>query len=317
MVIYRSLRQPVPFDEPGSYEPPYRALAESGELAKRARELRSMLSSCTLCARACGVDRLAGELGVCQAGAEAVVSSAFPHYGEEPPLVGWGGSGTIFLTHCNLLCIFCQNWEISHGGQGYPVSTAELAELMIRLQAAGCHNINFVTPTHYAPQIVEALDEAVQRGLRLPVVWNCGGYETLEVIQLLEGIVDIYMPDAKYMDPEPAKRYSKAEDYPEVIKAVLKEMHRQVGDLAIDKRGIAYRGLLVRHLVMPNRLAGTAKLVRFLAEEISPHTYVNIMEQYRPCYRAVEFPDINRRPTRDELLEAYTLARKAGLHRGF
>ena len=312
-----SRETPKPIDEAQDYEPPYLELASSGELARRAQKLRGMMSDCTLCAHGCEVDRTGGEIGVCKAGAETVISSAFPHYGEEPPLVGWGGSGTVFLTHCNLRCVFCQNWEISHGGEGHAVSPSGLVEIMVRLQGMGCHNINFVTPTHFTPQIVEALGEAAERGLRLPIVWNCGGFESLEVIRLLEGIVDIYMPDVKFMADEPARLLTRAKDYPAVVKEVLKEMHRQVGDLAIGRRGIAYRGLLVRHLVMPGGIGGTAELVRFLAEEVSPSTYINIMEQYRPCYRADEFPAISRRPTHGEFAEALDLAREAGLHRGF
>jgi putative pyruvate formate lyase activating enzyme len=313
----RFTQTPKPADEAQDYEPPYLKMAASGELADRVESLKAMLSSCTICARGCEVDRVAGEIGVCRAGADTVISSAFPHYGEEPPLVGWGGSGTIFLTHCNLRCVFCQNWEISHGGEGHVVSRGELVELMVRLQGMGCHNINFVTPSHFTPHLVEAIGEAAQRGLHLPIVWNCGGYESLDVIRLLEGIVDIYMPDVKFMEEEPAKVYLHAKDYPKVVKEVLKEMHRQVGDLDINSRGVACRGLLVRHLVMPNLLAGTAELVRFIAEEVSKNTYINIMEQYRPCYRAHEYPEISRRPTHGEFEDATGLARKAGLHRGF
>jgi putative pyruvate formate lyase activating enzyme len=246
-----------------------------------------------------------------------MVSSAFPHFGEEPPLVGYHGSGTIFLTHCNLRCIFCQNYDISHLGNGEPMTSSDMARVMVRLQEMGCHNINFVTPTHYAPQIVASLPEAIEKGLRLPIVYNCSGYESLEVIRLLEGVVDIYMPDAKYMDGRHSEELSNAPDYPEVLKAVLKEMHRQVGDLTADSKGIAERGLLIRHLVMPNRVASSEAVFRFIAEEISVHSYVNIMDQYRPEYRAHEYPDINRRITQKEYLEAIQWARRYQLYRGF
>jgi len=254
---------------------------------------------------------------VCGAGLELEVSSAFPHFGEEPPLVGYHGSGTIFLTYCNLRCIFCQNYDISHLGKGEPITSSDMARIMVRLQEMGCHNINFVTPTHYTPQIVAALPEAIELGLRLPIVYNCSGYESLEVVRLLDGIVDIYMPDAKYMDNDRSKQFSNAPDYPEVIKKVLREMHRQVGDLTVDSKGIAERGLLIRHLVMPRGAASSEAALRFIAEEISVHSYVNVMDQYRPEYRAHEFPEINRRITRKEYLEAIQWAKRYQLYRGF
>lgn len=229
--------------------------------------------------------------------------------------MGRGGSGTIFFTHCNLGCVFCQNYTISHLGEGEEISTRRLASIMLELQQMGCHNINLVTPTHQVPMIMEALLVASQQGLQLPVVYNSGGYESIETLRLLEDIVDIYMPDIKYADPEVAKRLSLAEDYPEVAKRAVKEMHRQVGDLIINEEGIALRGLLVRHLVLPEGLAGTEEVVRFLAEEISKETYVNIMNQYYPCYRASEFPPLNRRITSKEFIEALELAKKAGLKR--
>ncbi len=299
------------------YVPGYVELHRSGELQKRIDTLREILKECELCPRKCGVNRLEGEVGFCGAGAELVVSSVSPHFGEEPPLVGFRGSGTIFLTHCNLRCVFCQNYDISHMGNGYVTTPSEMAKKMLRLQGMGCHNINFVTPTHYVPQIVASLPEAIDSGLRLPLVFNCGGYESLEVIKLLAGIIDIYMPDVKYSNGEVAKRYSASPDYPEVIKEVLPEMHRQVGDLNIDKDGIAERGLLIRHLVMPEGLAGTYDLMEFIATEISKDSYVNIMAQYRPMYRAAEFPELNRRITVEEYQEAIEIAGKAGLHRGF
>jgi putative pyruvate formate lyase activating enzyme len=246
-----------------------------------------------------------------------MVSSAFPHFGEEPPLVGYHGSGTIFLTHCNLLCIFCQNYDISHQGRGIKISSDDMARTMVKLQEMGCHNINFVTPTHYAPQIIASLPKAIEMGLRVPIVYNCSGYESIEVIKLLEGIIDIYMPDIKYMDERFSGKFSNAHDYPKVVKSVLKEMHRQVGDLQINNSGIAERGLLIRHLVMPNGVASTEAVLRFIAEEISIHSYVNIMDQYRPEYRAYEYPEINRRITNKEYLEAIQIAKRLKLYRGF
>lgn len=299
------------------FVPGYIKLYESGELEERIKGLRTLLSPCRVCPRNCGVDRLQGEVGTCRAGKELMLSSAFPHFGEEEPLVGINGSGTIFLTHCNLRCIFCQNYDISHGGEGKGVDPEDLADVMIALQNKGCHNINLVTPTHYTPQIVEALPFAVEKGLRLPLVYNCGGYESVETLRLLDGIIDIYMPDAKYSNAEAARRYSKAPDYFEVMKKALKEMHRQVGDLKLDERGIAYRGLLIRHLVMPNGVVGTKEVVEFIAKELSTNSYVNIMSQYRPCYQAYKYPEIDRRITYTEYFEALNMAKKVGLKKGF
>jgi putative pyruvate formate lyase activating enzyme len=286
-------------------------------LQKKIKILKNILTECRLCPRECRVNRLQGELGFCKAGSELIVSSVFPHFGEEQPLVGSKGSGTIFLSHCNLKCVFCQNYDISHLGEGRITSPEEMASFMVELHRQGCHNINFVTPTHYCPQIITALPMAIEMGLNIPLVYNCGGYESLEVIKILDGIIDIYMPDCKFSDSAVAGKYAHVPDYPLVIKEVLKEMHRQVGDLQVNERGIAEKGLLVRHLVMPNGLAGTQELLEFIAEEISPHSFVNIMEQYHPCYRAQEFPDIARRITLDEFLEARKIAQKAGLYRGF
>jgi putative pyruvate formate lyase activating enzyme len=273
-----------------------------------------MLKSCTLCPRRCEVDRAAGETGFCRAGAEVRVSSAAPHYGEEQPLVGRKGSGTIFLTHCNLGCIYCQNYDISHLDRGQIVSADTLGRTMYDLQDVGCHNVNLVTPTHFMPQILEGLVIAAERGLRVPLVWNCGGYESLEAIQLLDGIVDIYMPDAKYADGDVSAELSSAPDYPERMREAVTEMHRQVGDLETDDEGIARRGLLVRHLVLPGGKAGTESVLGFLAE-LSPETYVNIMDQYRPCHRAREHDGINRRPTAEEMRQAFEWALEAGLTR--
>jgi putative pyruvate formate lyase activating enzyme len=246
-----------------------------------------------------------------------MVSSAFPHFGEEPPLVGYHGSGTIFLTHCNLRCIFCQNYDISHLGKGERITPSDMARAMLRLQNMGCHNINFVTPTHYAPQIVASLAEAIKSGLCIPIVYNCSGYDSIEVIQLLEGVIDIYMPDAKYMDEKFSKQFSNAPDYPEVIRKVLKEMHRQVGDLVTNSIGIAERGLLIRHLVMPGGVASSEAVLKFIAEEISVHSYINIMDQYRPEYQAYEYSEISRRITHKEYMEAIQIAKRLHLYRGF
>ena len=296
------------------WAPAYLSLGP-GELQARAAAARERMRECCLCPRACAATRLEGGLGDCRVGAKAMVSSFNPHFGEEEPLVGWGGSGTIFLTSCSLRCVFCQNFEISHGMEGEEVEAGALAAMMLRLQALGCHNINFVTPTHQVPQILEALALAAPAGLRVPLVYNCGGYEAVPTLRLLDGIVDIYMPDFKFADPEPAAAYLDAPDYPEVAKAALREMHRQVGDLALDEHGIARRGLLVRHLVMPNGLAGTRAVMRFLAREISRNTYVNIMDQYRPCGLAFRHPAIARPITAGEYREAVAAAIEEGIHR--
>ncbi len=286
-------------------------------LRERAEIALDRLESCDLCPRACGVNRLAGEEGYCRSGWLARVSSFTPHFGEEPPLVGAHGSGTIFMTGCNLACVFCQNYEISQLGEGKEVRPAKLAEMMISLQEdAGCHNINFVTPTHFAPQILEALVEAAEMGLSVPLVYNSGGYDSVETLRLLDGICDIYMPDAKYGSDDAAMKYSDAPDYTRVMKAAIREMHRQVGPLEIDDGGVAVRGLLVRHLVLPEGLAGTAEVMRFLAEEVSPETYLNVMAQYRPCYKARNYPELSRPITLREYAEAVNLARAAGLDRG-
>ncbi len=294
--------------------PAYQALLRTGELAKRRDRAVEVLSECRLCPRECRVNRLSGETGFCRSGREAVVASHGPHFGEERPLVGLGGSGTIFLTNCSLGCIFCQNHDISHLGRGRAVSDERLADSMLELQRLGCHNINLVTPTHFVPQILEALVIAAEQGLAVPLVYNCGGYESVETLTLLAGVVDIYMPDAKYSDGLVAARLSGASDYPERMKAAIAEMHRQVGDLQIDERGLAQHGLLVRHLVLPNNLAGSEGIMRFLAN-LSTGTYVNVMAQYRPCYRAGEVNEINRRPTLAEYRDAVQAALDAGLHR--
>lgn len=290
-------------------------LLSSGVLSDKVREAEEILKNCTLCSRSCGVDRTSGDRGFCQTGNKPFVSSWGSHFGEERPLVGRFGSGTIFFGSCNLGCIFCQNYSISHLREGSEISFEKLAEIMLALQRGGCHNINLVTPTHQMPMILRSLQIASERGLRLPVVYNCGGYESLHSIKLLEGIVDIYMPDFKYSDPEMASRYSDARDYPEVAMAAIKEMHRQVGDLTLDERGIALRGLLVRHLVLPEGIAGTRCVVKFIAEEISKNTYINIMDQYHPCFKAFDNPPLNRKITDIEYKEAIRMAIEAGLKR--
>ncbi len=296
------------------FSPAYLRLHATGELAQRRDKALQMLAECRLCPRECGVDRLSGETGFCRSGRQAQVSSYNPHFGEEQPLVGIGGSGTVFLTNCNLRCIFCQNYDISHLGHGREVSAQQLADMMLELQHIGCHNINFVTPTHFMPQILEALVIAADAGLNVPLVYNCGGYESLEALRILGGIIDIYMPDAKYGDGQVAQRLSAAPDYPPRMQAAIREMHRQVGDLQIDDRGLAERGLIVRHLVLPAGLAGTADIMRFLAS-LSPETYVNVMAQYRPCYQAHQDEQIDRRITTEEYRQAVQAAYEAGLHR--
>lgn len=298
-----------------SLEPTYLKLYSKGILQKRVQEALSKLARCEMCPRQCRVDRTKGEKGFCRTGRYAVVSSYSPHFGEETPLVGTGGSGTIFFTHCNLLCLFCQNYEISHQGMGEEVGPQVLGRMMVQLQNWGCHNVNFVTPTHVVPQILEALIVAIELGLRVPLVYNTGGYDKVETLKLLEGIFDVYMPDIKFMDPDVAQKFCRASDYPQIVKEAVKEMHRQVGDLLLDERGIAYRGLLVRHLVMPNGLAQTPQVMRFIAEEISPSTYVNIMDQWRPCGEAHLYPELSRRISRKEFEEALEAARSVGIHR--
>jgi putative pyruvate formate lyase activating enzyme len=295
--------------------PTFLALYESGELDKRIEEAYKRLERCNLCPRNCGVNRLREEKGFCQIGRKAVISSYGAHFGEEAPLVGINGSGTIFITSCNLGCIFCQNYEISHWRVGEEVDDEEFAKIMLYLQARGCHNINIVTPSHIVPQLLSALKVAIERGLKLPLVYNTSAYDSLDTLRLLDGVVDIYMPDAKFADRNVSKEFCNAPDYPQVMKQAIKEMHRQVGDLVINEEGIAVRGLLVRHLVMPEGLAGTEEICRFIAKEISPHTYINIMAQYRPCYKAVGHPKIGRRITRKEFESALEIAKKAGLYR--
>lgn len=297
-------------------QPSYLHLAVTGELAGRARELYSIYSHCHLCPRQCGKNRLRGETGECQSTSRVRVSSAHPHFGEERPLVGQYGSGTIFFSGCNLRCEYCQNWELSHACDGVYVSDRGLGRIMLRLQAMGCHNINLVTPTHYVPNIVQALRSAVAGGLRIPLVYNTSSYDSLEVLRLLEGIVDIYLPDFKYMDEAIAGKYSAgASDYPDIAAAAIQEMHRQVGDLITDDNGIAVRGVMIRHLVLPHNLAGTDRFVRFVATALGPSTYVNIMAQYHPAHRADYFPELSRRISGEEFRQAVHWGRQAGLRR--
>jgi len=293
----------------------YLELYDRGKLKERIEAAKTLLQSCQVCPNCCGVDRLQDEAGRCRTPRQAMVSSYGPHFGEEAPLVGKHGSGTIFFTNCNLSCVFCQNYSISQLGEGEVVSKEELAHMMLHLQAQGCHNINLVSPTHVVPQILEALEIAVERGLGLPLVYNTGGYDSVETLRLLDGIVDIYMPDMKYSDEDLAKELSRIKDYPQLNRAAVKEMYRQVGDLQTDEKGIAQRGLLLRHLVLPNGLAGTGKIVDFVSKEISQNTYINIMAQYRPCYKAHDIPSLARPISKAEFQEAVGLAHRAGLTR--
>ncbi|MEJ5359386.1 MAG: radical SAM protein [Desulfobacterales bacterium] len=296
-------------------EAAYRNALKTGLLGRRAAEARQRLSRCRLCPRDCGANRLEGELGFCRTGRRARVASAHPHFGEEDPLVGERGSGTVFFSFCNLLCLFCQNFEISHGGEGREVSDEELARILLAVQEMGCHNINLVSPSHVVPQILAAVAIAAEQGLDLPLVYNTGGYDRVETLALLDGIVDIYMPDFKFWDPEVARASCQAPDYPEVARAALKEMHRQVGDLVVDEEGIARRGLIVRHLVLPGGLAGTREVMGFIAREISPSTYVNLLSQYRPCGRAREVEGLERALSAAEFRRAVEEARAEGITR--
>jgi putative pyruvate formate lyase activating enzyme len=287
----------------------------AGELERRAEAAFARMACCDLCGQKCRLNRLQGELGVCRSGTRARVSSYGAHFGEEDPLRGWRGSGTIFFSRCNLRCQFCQNYEISQSDAGQEVTPEELAAIMLILQAEGCHNINLVSPSHLVAPILAAVAVAARSGLRLPLVYNSGGYDSLEALRLLDGVIDIYMPDMKYADSRIALKYSRARDYPKVNRAAIKEMYRQVGDLQLSEEGLALRGLLVRHLILPNRLAGTQQIVHFLATEISTNTYLNLMDQYHPAYKAGQYPELNRRITPAEYGEALQLAHKAGLHR--
>jgi putative pyruvate formate lyase activating enzyme len=297
------------------FEPAYIKTFEKGILQDKAKAARKLMRPCNICPRKCRVDRLSGETGICKTAGSAFVSSYNPHFGEEAPLTGTQGSGTIFFTHCNLMCLFCQNFDISHQGHGQEVSDKELAAIMLALQRRGCHNINFVTPSHVVPQILSALEIAVQDGLAIPLVYNSGGYDRPSTLKLLEHVFDIYMPDFKFWDPEIADRACQAKDYPEIARNALREMHRQVGDLTLDENGIAQKGLLIRHLVLPGELAGTRKVMRFIAQEISTQSYVNIMSQYRPCGRASEIKGFNASVSATDFQTAMQQALEEGITR--
>jgi putative pyruvate formate lyase activating enzyme len=290
-------------------------LYRSGELQRRAEAAIASLAECLVCPRDCGVNRLADKTAACKTGRYARVGSYFPHFGEEDCLRGWRGSGTIFFSWCNLRCVFCQNFDISQDGEGADVRPRQLAAMMLDLQKRGCHNINFVTPEHVVPQILEALPIAVEGGLRLPLVYNTSAYDSMASLAHMDGIIDIYMPDFKFWDERLSLRYLKARDYPDAARRVVKEMHRQVGDLSFDEHGLAQRGVLVRHLVMPGEIAGSAEIMRFLAEEVSPNTYVNVMAQYYPAGKvsAEKYEEINRHTTSAEYQAGVRLAREAGL----
>lgn len=300
--------------EASSFTPGYLRLHQSGELKRRGEILWQMMDICRLCPRECETRRLKGQKGDCGSTSRLEVSSFHPHFGEEEPLVGSGGSGTIFLTHCSLRCVYCINWQISMGGEGHARSIDELAQMMLRLQQMGCKNINVVTPTHYSPHIVLALDKAAEKGLRIPLVYNTSGYERLEVLRLLDGVVDIYLPDFKYFDGAMAHKYSsEARDYPERARTALKEMHRQVGVANPAEDGIMYRGLMIRHLVLPNGISGTEQVVQWVAENLSKDTWFHLMAQYTPSYKAHQFKELSRRITRAEHQSAIEQAREAGL----
>nr|WP_321402367.1 radical SAM protein [uncultured Desulfobacter sp.] len=297
------------------FQPAYIKTKEKGQLREKISQARQLLKSCEICPRACKVDRFSGELGECATGDEAMVASFNPHFGEEPPLVGAFGSGTIFFSHCNLKCNFCQNYDISHNGDGDECGLGQLAGMMLILQHNGCHNINLVTPTHVVPQILSALDMAIDGGLRIPLVYNSSGYDKVETLALLDGIVDIYMPDFKFWDPAVAQQTCNAPDYPEVAQKAVSEMYRQVGDLQVDENGIATRGLVLRHLVMPGGMAGTKAVMSFIADHISKTTYVNLMDQYRPCGKAHEVKGLETPVSETEFNQAVLEAKEAGISR--
>ena len=293
----------------------YLRLHERGLLKHRATSARDRMRSCNLCPRQCRVDRLAGETGFCRTAENAWVASYAPHFGEEAPLVGRHGSGTIFFTHCNLGCRFCQNYDISHEGAGQLVSHEQLAEMMMQLQQMGCHNVNLVSPSHVVPSVLAALDIAVSKGLHVPLVYNTGGYDAPETLALLDGVVDIYMPDFKFWESASGSTYCGVEDYPTVAQGALRAMHKQVGDLVMDAQGVARRGMIVRHLVMPGGVAETRAILTFIANQLSLDTYVNLMPQYRPCGQANQFPELSRRLSAREFEAAVVAAMEAGLRR--
>lgn len=296
-------------------EPVYLKTARQGLLAQKADAARRLLAPCRCCPRQCGADRLRGETGFCRTGCAAVVAACHPHFGEEPPLTGRNGSGTIFFSHCNLGCCFCQNFDISHGGIGAPVTDTELADMMLGLQAEGCHNINLVTPSHVVPQILAALVKAVDKGLTLPLVYNSSAYDALETLELLEGVIDIYLPDFKFWEPDIAQETCQAPDYPETARRAVLEMQRQAGDLVVDETGIARKGVIIRHLVLPFDLAGTRQVMQFICKSISPRASVNLMSQYRPFGRAHEIPALSRPLDPVEYKTALRVARQEGITR--
>jgi putative pyruvate formate lyase activating enzyme len=296
------------------FEPGYLKLQKTGELKKRGQRLWEVMDSCSLCPRQCGADRLDNVAGFCEATSQLTIASYHPHFGEEGSLVGSGGSGAIFFTNCGLRCVFCINWGISQGGEGARRTIEDLAEMMLDLQRRGCHNINVVTPSHYSPHIVLALDRAASKGLRLPLVYNTCGWERPEILRILDGVVDIYLPDFKYADGEMAEKYSSgADSYPELTKSAILEMHRQVGVAKPAADALMYRGLMIRHLVMPNRVGGTKQVIQWIADNLPKDTYLNVMSQYRPMYKAFDYPKISRQITREEYEEAVRWARDAGL----
>ncbi|MFA5275337.1 MAG: radical SAM protein [Candidatus Omnitrophota bacterium] len=297
--------------------PSYLETFNSGKLQQITGEAFKMLESCSICPRKCKVNRKEGKVGFCKTALKAKVCSSLSHHGEEPPVSGNNGSGTIFFSHCNMACAYCQNYEFSQLGQGREVSDEELADLMLQLQKEGCHNINFVTPTHVMPQILKSLLIAIPQGLHIPLVYNTGGYELPEIIKLLDGIVDIYLVDMRYGDNSMAIQYSSAPRYPEYNQASLKEMHRQTGVAVIDKKGIIKRGVIIRHLVLPNGISGTRSIMKFISEELSPETYISLMSQYLPYYKAREFPDISRRLKEKEYTQAQDIMHNFGLHNGW
>ena len=295
------------------YVPSYIHLFKSRKLKTIINELYEHLRSCDICPRKCGVNRLEDERGYCQTGMKVILGSYGPHFGEESPLVGSYGSGTIFISSCNLKCIFCQNFELSQFNEGVEIEKETLSEIMLELQNMSCHNINIVTPTHIIPQLLSALYIAIEMGLHLPLIYNTGGYENIEILKILNGVVDIYMPDIKFLDIEASRNYMDAPDYPEIVKETLKQMHEQVGDLKINKQGLAVKGLIIRHLIMPGMVEDTKKIIDFVAREISPNSYINIMKQYRPCGLAYNYPEIDRSIIKLEYNEAIDYAKTKGL----
>ncbi len=287
------------------------------EFDRRIEKTYKLLSPCEICPRKCGVKRLEGEQGFCRSDEEVIVSSYNAHFGEEPPLSGNFGSGTIFFTNCNLKCVYCQNYPISQLRNGNKVNLSELAKIMLALQKRKCHNINLVTPTHFVPQILKSLKSAIEMGLHIPIVYNTSSYDSVNTLKLLDGIVDIYLPDARYADNKIALKYSSAPGYFEIMKKALREMHRQVGDLSLNRMGVAHSGLIVRHLVLPEGLSDTGKIMRFIAREISPHTYISLMAQYFPAYQAGQFPPLSRRINREEYREALQAFKEEGLENGW